>query len=151
MTINYVRSTFFSVLKFWFCRLSRGWKGKKWPKMLKISVCRALYFRNHISYDLHLWYTYMYKRIISPGIFFIFFKILIFKINRGEVKGQKMAQSDKNVCQFGVFRGIKGKNDLKLPIWVCFALLSEVNHIIKILIMISAGVFRYFVFKNATL
>ena len=37
------------------------------------NVCRTLYFRNHISYDLYLWYTCMYKRIISPGIFIIFF------------------------------------------------------------------------------
>ena len=33
-----------------------GWKGKKWPKMTN-SVCPKFYFRNHISYDLHLWYT----------------------------------------------------------------------------------------------
>ena len=73
----------------------KGLKGqKKWPKMLKISLCPTLCFRNHISYDLHLWYTYRYKRIISPGIFFLFFKILIFRIIRqrgGVVKGLKMA------------------------------------------------------------
>ena len=62
------------MLKLWFSRLSRGWRGKKWPKMLKISFCRTLYFRNHISYDLHFWYTCMYKRIISRDIFFIFFR-----------------------------------------------------------------------------
>ena len=89
---------FFSILRFWFSGLSRGWKGKKWLKMTKISVCHILYFRNHISYDLHLWYTCMYKRIISPDIF-IFFKILLFRIIRGEVKEQKMAQNDKNLCQ----------------------------------------------------
>ena len=89
---------FFSILKFWFSRLSGGWKGKKWPKMTKISVCHTLYFRNHISYDLDLWYTCMYKRIISPGIFlfflfFIFFKILVFGIIRwGE--GVKKAKND---------------------------------------------------------
>ena len=58
----------------------------------------------HISYDLHLWYTCMYKRIVSPGIFFIFFffKILNFRIIRrgGLVKGQKMASKwqKKSVC-----------------------------------------------------
>ena len=68
------------------------------PNLIYISLT-GLYFRNHISYDLHLWYICFYKRIISPGIFFIFFKALIFKIIRGEVKGQKMVQSDKNfVC-----------------------------------------------------
>ena len=133
----------------WFSRLSRGWKGTKRPKMSKISVCCTLHFKNHISYDLHLWYTCMDKRIISPGIFFIFFKILIFKIIRGEVKWEKMAHCltpnlrnhtsyDCDFCCtcikwwyllqmfwffkiliFGAFRWIKGKNDLKLPIWVC--------------------------------
>ena len=41
-----------------------GWGGgggverfKKWPKTTKNYVCRALYFKNHISYDLHLWYA----------------------------------------------------------------------------------------------
>ena len=63
----------FFKLKFWFFRLSGGWNGKKWPKMTKVSVCGTLYFSNHISYDLHLWYTCMYKRIIFPGIFFFFF------------------------------------------------------------------------------
>ena len=41
--------------------------------MTNISVCRTLYFRNLLSYDLHLWYICMHKRIISPGIFFFFF------------------------------------------------------------------------------
>ena len=150
------------MLKFWLSRLTRGWKGKKLSQKLKISVCCTLYFRNHISYDLHLWYTCMYKMIISPGIFFISIKILISKIIRGEVKGQKinpkwqiffvcLAPYFRNRtwsdCDFwwacvkwwclqqifsffkiliiGVFRGIKGKNDLKLPIWLCFALFSE--------------------------
>ena len=85
--------------KIFIVQVVRGLKGQKMAQNdKKISVCCTLYFRNHISYDLHLWYTFMYKRIISPGIFFIFFKILIFKIIRGEVKGQKMAQSDKIFC-----------------------------------------------------
>ena len=95
------------MLKSWFSRLSRGWKGKKSPKMSKISVCHTLYFRNYISYDLYIWYTCMYKRIISWAIFFIFFKILIFRIIKGGmgcgevgVKGQKMAQNDKKICPY---------------------------------------------------
>ena len=78
----------FKILIFW---VVRGLKVQKWPKMTKISVCRTLYFRNHISYDLHLWYTCMYKRIISPDIYFII---------RGRVGGKraKMAQNDKKFC-----------------------------------------------------
>ena len=86
----------FSILKFWFSRLSGGWKGKKMAQNdKKISVCCTLYFRNHISYDLHLWYTCMYKRIISPGIFFIFFKILIFGIFKGEGGGKRAKNGPK--------------------------------------------------------
>ena len=90
---------FFFNVKILVFQVVKGLKGQKWLKMSKISVCCTLYFRKHTSYDLHLWYTCMYKSIISPGIFFSFFKILIFKIIRGEVKGQKMAQSDNIFCQ----------------------------------------------------
>ena len=68
---------FFSISKFWFSGLSGGWKGKKWPKMTKLFVCYTSYFRNHISYDLRLWYTCMYKRI-SPGILSFYFQNLAF-------------------------------------------------------------------------
>ena len=83
--------------------LSSGWKSKKWPKLTKNFICRTLYFRNHISYDLHVCYTCMYRRIISPGIFSFFFQNFDFRDHweRGGkvVKGQKMAQNDKNsVC-----------------------------------------------------
>ena len=39
------------ILIFW---VVRGLKGQEMAKMTKISVCCNLYFRNHISYDLHL-------------------------------------------------------------------------------------------------
>ena len=174
------------MLKFWFSRLSGGWKGKKWPKTLKISVCHTLHFRNHISHDLHLWYACMYKRIIPPGIFFFFFKILIFGIIRGgEIKGQidKMTKSFVSLtpylrnctsynCDFGTllyndniirkfFRfskfwflrflgGLKGKKWPKIRNFSLFCSIFQetVDHIIKILIMISTGVFCYFFFKK---
>ena len=71
--------------------------------MTKISVCCSLYFRNPTSYNLHLWYTCMCKRIRSPGIFLsFFFLILVFGIIRkegeGVVKGQRMAQNEKKFC-----------------------------------------------------
>ena len=55
----------FKILIFW---VFRGLKGQK------MAVCCTLYIRNHISYVLHVWYTCMYERIISPDIFFIFFQ-----------------------------------------------------------------------------
>ena len=90
-------SVFFNV-KILMFQVVRGWKGQKKPKTLKISFCCTLYFRNHISYCLYLWYTCLYRRIISPGIFFIFFIILIFRIIRGEVKGQRKAQNYNFFC-----------------------------------------------------
>ena len=54
-----------------------------------------------IWYDVHLWYTCIYKWIISPGIVFIFFKILNFGIiegegGRGVGKGAKHCPVTKN-------------------------------------------------------
>ena len=40
---------FLIVLKFWFCGLLVGYKGKKWPKMTNNSACRAPYLTNHTS------------------------------------------------------------------------------------------------------
>ena len=74
-----------------------GKKGKKWSKITKKSVCCAFYFRNHISYGLHLWYTCMYKRIISQGFFFISSKFWL-SGSLGWAKGQKVAQNDKIFC-----------------------------------------------------
>ena len=47
---------FFIFSKLWFFRLLVGSKAKKWTKMTKNFVCRAIYLRNHTSYDLYLWY-----------------------------------------------------------------------------------------------
>ena len=91
----------FSISRFWFSELS--WKGKKWSKMTKISVSHTLHFRNHISYEVNLWHTCIYKRVISPDIFFIFvqnfdFFGIIRGVRVGMVKGQNMAQNIKNFC-----------------------------------------------------
>ena len=82
---------------FLFSALSGEWKTKKWTKMTKTSVCRVIYFRNHISFDLHLCYKCVKGLYLQ--VFFSFLKILIFWIIKG-VKGQKMAQSltKKSVC-----------------------------------------------------
>ena len=159
---------FFSILKLCF---SGGWKIKKWPKMTKSSICGTLYFRNHISNDLHLLYTYMYERLI-----------LIFRIISG-VKGQKMARNDKKFCLyhsvpqepyiiwlwFGytcvkwwyiqqifsyfkilkivVFRGVKGqKMTLNYQFQYVLLYISGIVDHIEILIMISTGVFLSFFF-----
>ena len=52
------------------------------PKGQKFLSVGPYYFRNNISYDLYLWCICMYKRMISAGIFFIFF-LLVFGIIKG--------------------------------------------------------------------
>ena len=42
----------FKILIFW---LHRWVKGQKQSRMIKNSVCRTLFLRNHTSYDCHLW------------------------------------------------------------------------------------------------
>ena len=50
-------------------------------KMMKKKIFLSPYFRNHASYDYHLWYSC--KMIISLGIFFYFLKILIIVVVLG--------------------------------------------------------------------
>ena len=56
--------------------------------MTKNSACRALYFRNHTSCNLHLWCTCVKKNISRH-----FFKFFI----KG-VKREKIAQNEKKIC-----------------------------------------------------
>ena len=65
---------FFS--KFWFSGLLGEWKGKKWPKVTKNSVCLTSYLRNCTSYDFRLWYICVEWLYLQQ--FFSCFKILIF-------------------------------------------------------------------------
>ena len=62
----------------------------------KTIVCYVPYLRNHTSYDCSFWYTCV-KWYYLQGVFFHFFKILIFCVVRG-VKGQKMVQNGKQFC-----------------------------------------------------
>ena len=63
---------FFNV-KILIFQVVKGLKGQKMAQNVE-NFCRTLHFRNHTAYDLHLWYTCVYKRIISPSIFFHFFQ-----------------------------------------------------------------------------
>ena len=124
--------------------------------MTKNFICHTSYFRNYMSYYLHLWYTCLNKtRIISPGIFFHSFQNFDFQGNQGEGRGKqaKQVQSDKKFClshfvsqetyiivillhmckmispaiffnffKILIFWDFRHLNDLKLPISVCFAL-----------------------------
>ena len=50
------------------------------------------------QYSIWSWVlVHLCKMMISPGVFFIFFKFLVFHAVRG-VKGQKMAQDNKKTC-----------------------------------------------------
>ena len=82
----------FKILIFW---VVSGLKGQKMAQNDKNFCLLHLIFQETISFDLHLWYTYMYKSIISPGIFFIFFNILIFGIIRGKGSGKREKNGPK--------------------------------------------------------
>ena len=92
----------------------RGLKGQKMTQNVE-NFCFfcTLYFRNHISHDLYLWYTWMYKRIISPGNFFHFlwkfwFYFIWFWFSGslwGVIKRQKMAKNDKKLSVSLVISG----------------------------------------------
>ena len=133
---------FFSILKFWFSGLSVGWKGKKWPKITKNSVCCALYFRNHISYDLHFWCTCMYKRIVSSGILFFFFSKFWFWGSLGGwgmVKGEKWPKKAKNyVCLTLYLRNCTSYDCDLWSIFVKWRYLKQILSFFKIFIF---GVF----------
>ena len=78
-----------------------GQKRPKGEKMVqnckKLSVVPFISETIYISYGLHLWYTCMYKRTISPGFFFISSKFWL-SGSLGWAKGQKVAQNDKIFC-----------------------------------------------------
>ena len=59
-------------------------------------ICHTSYLRNSKPYDHDFWYTCKMK--ISPGVFFIFFEILIFLVFSRGHKVQKIVQNDKKFC-----------------------------------------------------
>ena len=68
------------------------------PFFLNFKRFCLLHFISRESYII--WWSFMVhlcEIIIFPGIFFHFFKILIFWVVRG-VKGQKMVQNEKKLC-----------------------------------------------------
>ena len=85
-------------------------------------------------YIIWLWFmVHICKMVISPGAFFIFFKILIFHVVRG-VKGQKMVQNDKKAKNCSLSRSISHQPYI---IWLSFMV-----HMFKVII--SLGGFSIF-------
>ena len=85
---------FFIFSKFWFFGLLGGWKGKKWPKMTKkLCPLHVLSQKPYIIWSLFM--VQMCKRIISQGVFYLFFEVLIFWVNNGvkRIKWPKMTKT----------------------------------------------------------
>ena len=94
---------FFSFFQnFDFLGCWKGHSGKKWPKMTKNSIYGTLYSET-IHHIIFIYVTYVKKDNISR-YFLHFFQILIFRVKSG-VKGQKLAQNDKN-CLLHSISGI---------------------------------------------
>ena len=87
------------------------------------------YLRNSV-YSIWSWILVHLWKLISPGIFFIFSKLLIFQVVRG-VKGQKMVQNNKKFCQPHFI------SQESFIIWLSF-----IVHIYKMII--SSGLFFFF-------
>ena len=88
---------FFIFSKFWFFWVVREVKGQKWSKMTK-EIC-LLHSISQKPYIISLSFMVrMCKMILSPGVFFIFSIFRLFRLSRGEVKGQKTVQNDKKFC-----------------------------------------------------
>ena len=84
----------------------------------------------------------MFKMIISPAVFFNF-KILIFQVIRG-LKGQRMAQNDKNFCLLHL---IFQEPDIiyHLPYYIPYIIYGA--HVYMCKRIISPGIFFIF-FQN---
>ena len=88
-----------NILIFWVVRRVKVQKIVQNDKKICLS-----HFMSHEPHIIWLSFVvHKFKVTISPRAFSIFFfKILIFRVVRG-VKGQKMAQNDKKLCQLCLF------------------------------------------------
>ena len=86
---------FFKILIFWFVRGKKQGKGQKTVQNDKI-FCLSCFISQEPFIIWLSFMVHMFKIIISSGVFFHFFKILIFWVVGG-VKGQKKVQNDKKI------------------------------------------------------
>ena len=96
-------------------------------------IHHAPYLKNSIiEYDHDFWHTFC-KVLIPPGIFFHFFKMLIFWVVSG-VKEQKMTENDKKYLSVALH--VSGTIDHMIAIFVDLCKMT-----------ISPGVFFNYFFK----
>ena len=109
-SITYDHDFWWTCVKWWYLQalFSLFWNfyflgklGGKWAKSSpkwKITIIHLSHAISQEQYSVWLWFLiHLCKMIIAPGIFFHFFKILIFWVFR-RVKGQKIVQNDKKFC-----------------------------------------------------
>ena len=82
---------FFKILIFWVVRRVKGQKMAKNDK--KLCPLHVLSQKPYIIWSLFM--VQMCKRIISPGVFYLFFEVLIFWVNNGvkRIKWPKMTKT----------------------------------------------------------
>ena len=101
---------FLKILIFWVVLGGSGGSGegrgikraKNGPKWQKNSVCTTPFLRNHTWYGCHFWCRCINCQMISPDLFFYFFKILVLRVVK-EVKGKKIFQNDKNIICLALY------------------------------------------------
>ena len=110
-----------------------GWKGKEWPKMIKKKLCLSCL----ISQEPYIiWSSVMVHKCKGYLQGFLhFFQILIFRVISW-VKGQKMAQNDKNSVCLNLYHSNFASYDVVFCTnWVkWWYLLQFLEHFYKILI-----------------
>ena len=83
----------FFFCKFWFYGLLMGKNGPKWQKSM-----------SQEPYMIWSWFmVHICKRIISPGVSYIFFQILVFGVNSG-TKEQKNGLKWQNGLSYSVLK-----------------------------------------------
>ena len=78
---------------FFIFRVVSGVKGQKMVQNEKKIMSVVLHISGWLSFMVH-----MCKMIISPSVFFIFFKCLIFQVVTVEVRVQKRVQNNNRFC-----------------------------------------------------
>ena len=93
----YLEGLFLIFFKFSCFRLLGGKRAKDGPRWQKNSGCTS-YLRNHISYDCHLWYTWV--KWYLQDVFFFFSKFWFPELLEVERRAwrAKMVQNEKKFC-----------------------------------------------------
>ena len=137
--VKWYVQVFFSVLKFWFSRLSMDWKCKKWHNISKMSV--ELYDSGTIYHMIFIYGTHVCIKGSYLQAFLFLLLILIIRIIRwGWLKGRKWPKMTNNFdCLTLYFRN---RTSCDCDIWCMFVKWLYLQQIFSFFKILLFGVFR---------